>query len=600
MDDNSAVSKVRSIDVKSFVSDFLGFDRIRVIKTCALVVISGLLEGFGIVLLLPMIEAIGGSASTTGGTGAGISERIFAAFGSIDRLQRIGLVLGLIAIVMIFRALLVSRREIAIAGLELDYLHETRIGLIKRLAEAPWRSVSRLRHSRITHLLGTDVFRIGQAATGLIQSIVASIMLGIQLGIALWLDPLLTMVAIVLLGISAVMATTLIRAARDLGEMVIGANLTLLNDAGQFLGALKLSMSQNLQGRFVGDFDHTLRAITREEVGFIQRQNLIRQRLTIVAAVAGSATAFIGFGIMEIPPAKVVVILLILSRMSAPAAQLQSQMLSLLRSLPAFHQLRVLETELSDGATAKNDVPAPPMGDIVFDHVGYRHPGTAAGEHSAGLDDLSLTIRKGAMFGIGGPSGSGKTTLADLLVGLYDPDKGSITISGEPVKLTNCDAWRERLAYVSQDAFLKNDTIRANLTMAIDVGEEQIWDALELTGAREIVARLPLGLDTVVGERGTLMSGGERQRIAIARGLLRNPDLLILDEATNAIDIVGEAVLLGRLNALRPALTILTIAHRLETLRWCDTMIILADGKVRASGSFEQLRGQLSEQTANQ
>lgn len=595
MDFFSAVPSMRSVDVKAFVADFLGFDQRRVIKTCGLVVVSGLLEGFGIVLLLPMIEAIGGSASATGAAGAGVSQRIFAAFGSIDRLERIGLVLALIAIVLVFRALLVSRREVAIAGLELDYLHATRIGLIKRLAQAPWRSVSRLRHSRITHLLGTDVFRIGQAATGLIQSIVASIMLAIQLGIAMWLDPLLTFVAIGLLGISALMATTLIRAARDLGEMVIGANLTLLNDAGQFLGALKLSMSQNLQSRFVQDFDFTLRAITREEVGFVRRQNLIRQRLTIVAAVAGSTTAFIGFGIMEIPPAKVVVILLILSRMSSPAAQLQSQLLSLLRSLPAFHQLRLLETELAEGANTTTDMPAPPMGDIVFDHVGYRHPGTGAGEHSAGLADLSLTIKKGAMFGIGGPSGSGKTTLADLLVGLYDPDTGSITISGEPVKLTRCDAWRERLAYVSQDAFLKNDTIRANLTMALDIDEDHIWSALELTGARDIVARLPQGLDTVVGERGTLMSGGERQRIAIARGLLRNPDLLILDEATNAIDIVGEAILLGRLNALRPALTILTIAHRLETLRWCDTMIILADGKVSASGSFEDLRGQLSE-----
>ena len=234
-------------------------------------------------------------------------------------------------------------------------------------------------------------------------------------------------------------------------------------------------------------------------------------------------------------------------------------------------------------------------GDIEFRDVSYRHRRADAEEaDSGGVRNVSLRIPAGGCIGLAGGSGAGKTTLADLLVGLLRPQAGEIRIAGLPVDVASSPHWREMLAYVSQDPFLHNDTIRHNLLWANpEASEAEIHEAIQVAGADAIVDRLPLGLNTVVGERGSLISGGERQRFAIARALLRKPRLLILDEATNAIDIDGERQLLGRLNALRPGLTLLLVAHRLETLSACDEIVVLEHGTVTAVGSFSEVVGHL-------
>jgi len=141
--------------------------------------------------------------------------------------------------------------------------------------------------------------------------------------------------------------------------------------------------------------------------------------------------------------------------------------------------------------------------------------------------------------------------------------------------------WRERVSYVSQDPFLFHDTIRRNLAWARpQASEAEMWAALALAGADALVRRMEQGLDTVVGERGALVSGGERQRIALARAVLRRPRLLVLDEATSAIDVAGERGILARLRALKPRPTIVVIAHRAESLGGCDRVVRLQDGRV--------------------
>ncbi len=185
------------------------------------------------------------------------------------------------------------------------------------------------------------------------------------------------------------------------------------------------------------------------------------------------------------------------------------------------------------------------------------------------MHSFSLTIRQGEFLGVTGPSGACKTTFADLLVGLYPPQAGTIAVAGRPLDETLLPAWRNGLSYVSQDPFLFHDSIRRNLCWANpDASEAEMWQALAAAGADTLVRRMPQGLDTIVGERGTLVSGGERQRLALARALLRRPSLLVLDEATSAIDTQGEAEIFAGLAA--NAATVVLIAHRTENLSACD------------------------------
>ena len=188
---------------------------------------------------------------------------------------------------------------------------------------------------------------------------------------------------------------------------------------------------------------------------------------------------------------------------------------------------------------------APAVRDVSFSYP-PRDDGQA---HTSVLRHLEFRLDPGQFVGVGGASGAGKTSFADL-IGLFAPDHGQITVGGIPLAGALLPAWRNQLSYVSQDPFLFHDTIRRNLSWAAPGATPREMTVLALTGADQIVARMPEGLDTVVGERGVLMSGGERQRIALSRALLRRPRLLVLDEATNALDIAGERLILNRLAQL--------------------------------------------------
>jgi ATP-binding cassette subfamily C protein len=262
--------------------------------------------------------------------------------------------------------------------------------------------------------------------------------------------------------------------------------------------------------------------------------------------------------------------------------QIQSAAQYVAHALPAYLKIKALQAELApvqEPRAGTAVVTERLAGAVEFRGVSYSHGPRGSG-NPAGLSDMSFRIEPGSFVGLVGPSGAGKTTCADLLVGLYPPQSGSIVVGdGQPLRGTTLAAWRESLGYVSQDPFLFHDTIRRNLLWARhQASEADLWAALELAGAGELVRRL--GLDTVVGERGTLVSGGERQRLALARALLRRPGLLVLDEATNAIDQDGEGEILRRIAALPNRPTIVMIAHRASSLAFCDRLIALEGGRL--------------------
>lgn len=202
---------------------------------------------------------------------------------------------------------------------------------------------------------------------------------------------------------------------------------------------------------------------------------------------------------------------------------------------------------------------------------------------SAGIERLNLTIAPGTFLGVSGPTGAGKTTFADLLIGLLEPDSGEIAIGGVPLRGAATIKWRDHVSYVVQDPYLFRDTIRRNLLWANPrASDAEIWDALAIAGIDGFVTGLPMGLDTVLGERGTLISGGERQRLCLARAMLRRPFLFVLDEATSAIDVPAEKRIIKAMLDLKPRPTIVMIAHRDQSLAYCDRMLRLQNGRAIA------------------
>jgi ATP-binding cassette subfamily C protein len=218
--------------------------------------------------------------------------------------------------------------------------------------------------------------------------------------------------------------------------------------------------------------------------------------------------------------------------------------------------------------------------------VTYRYPGA----RGPALRGVSLTIPAGRVTALVGTSGAGKSTIADVVLLLLTPERGTLVVDDAAVGEAMRDAWRASVGYVPQETHLFHDTVRENVRwVAPEADDAAVLHAMHLAGADALLARLPLGLDTRIGDRGTLLSGGERQRIALARALIRRPRLLVLDEATSALDPESERAIRQTIADLTPAVTVLTITHRLTSARHAHHVVVLEEGAVVAEGPWETL-----------
>jgi len=212
------------------------------------------------------------------------------------------------------------------------------------------------------------------------------------------------------------------------------------------------------------------------------------------------------------------------------------------------------------------------------------------GNRELTLNNVSLNVRKGEKVAIVGESGSGKTTLAKLLLRFYRPERGSVMLDGKDIGDFDLTALRQGVAYVDQNTFLFSDTIRNNLKLGNEQAtDEEIEAACAISCADEFIRRLPLGYDTPLDENGMNLSGGQRQRLAIARAVLKKPQLLILDEATSNLDTITEASIKNTIFDFGQDMACIIIAHRLTTIKNCDRIYVMEQGEIVESGSHEQL-----------
>ena len=225
---------------------------------------------------------------------------------------------------------------------------------------------------------------------------------------------------------------------------------------------------------------------------------------------------------------------------------------------------------------------------IRLNGVSFTYPGAS----TPSLDGVDLTIPRGTVHGLVGGTGSGKTTLVDLILGLLVPQKGALLVDGEEVAGPRVPGWRRHVGYVPQEIFLTDESVSSNVAFGLPterIDHERVEWASKVAQLDEFVDTLPEGFDTVIGEAGVRLSGGQRQRIGIARALYRDPDVLILDEGTSALDGVTEAKVIRAIQALKPRKTIIWIAHRFASIRGCDEIHVLERGKIIAHGRFEEL-----------
>jgi ATP-binding cassette, subfamily C, bacterial CydCD len=367
------------------------------------------------------------------------------------------------------------------------------------------------------------------------------------------------------------------------------------------LGAMSAYVTETIQGladlvafqavgrrrdgfmRAVGDYQETRLALLAD----LTSQ---QAKLEIATGLGGLAVAVTGAWLVaDHQLAATTLPLLILLALASflpisEIAQVSRQLADTIASTRRFHAVHEEVPAVMDGPKRP---PAPVGGSAMrFEGVRFAYPGARL----PALDGITLAIPAGATVAIVGPSGAGKTTLANLLLRFWDPEAGHILIDGVDLRDFELDHLRRRISLVSQDTYLFNDTLRANVALARpDADEAAIRHALDQAALADFVASLPDGLDTKVGERGVQLSGGQRQRVAIARAFLKNAPTLILDEATSHLDAVSEAQVRNALDALMRDRTTIVIAHRLSTVRNADLLAVLDRGRLAELGSHAEL-----------
>lgn len=423
------------------------------------------------------------------------------------------------------------------------------------------------------------------------QIVINVLLCGVYLAVLLTLSPWLLLAAIGLGGLMALVQKRLLPRLRAGAEELSGIeaaiavritedlqNLRLLHSSGQ-----RLEAERRLRQR-MGELERSLRRRTR-------LMNVISPFgafLPVLAIAVMGALSLLVFGSRTsgVLPS-LVTFVLALQRLNMRFSTLAGMLNQLADNSGRIQRLNAILSD--EGKTFAREGGVPFAGlrtGIALDHVGLRY---APGEPLA-LADVSFTIPRGSTVALVGSSGAGKSTIADLLVGLYQPSEGKLLIDGVDLASLDLLSWQQRIGVVSQDTSLFNLSLAENIAFGCPwATETEIREAAHRAHAAEFIERLPEGYATVVGERGFRLSGGQRQRIALARAILRRPDLLILDEATSALDSENEHLVQQAIAELDHSITRLVIAHRLGTVRQADHIVVMDGGRVVEQGSHEQL-----------
>jgi ATP-binding cassette subfamily B protein len=486
-----------------------------------------------------------------------------------------------------------------------------RTRLYEHIQQMPLAFFSRTQTGALVNRLLTDATGVRTAFTDFLSNVVGNAVAVLLILLAmLILSWQITVAALILIPLFVLPARhwgqriqTATREAYDLGAQMSSVMVERFNIAGALLTKLFGGAAQDARA-----FDERARELAKVGIKAALYGRMFATQLILIASFA-SALAYGWGGVLvahhELKLGTLVALTSLLFRLYGPLAGLANVQLNVMTALVSFE--RVFEIlDLVPILREKPDpvpIPAGPLR-VRFEHVSFRYP-SAADVSLASLEsiaipekkapetvlhDIDFEVEPGQLVALVGLSGAGKTTITQLISRLYDVQAGAVRLNGVDVRDATLESLRGRIGVVTQEAHLFHESIRANLSYAKpQASEEQIWAALEGAQILSLVKSLPEGLDTIVGDRGYRFSGGEKQRFAIARLLLKSPDLVILDEATAHLDSCSEATVQQTLEQALRGRTAIVIAHRLSTVLEADQVLVVDNGRIVQRGTHDQL-----------
>ena len=583
-------------DLSVLVRHLLSFTGWRAVLQIVLMIVAALSEGLGLLLLVPLMAIVGLAP------GQFYDSKVIVAVN--DAVGRLGLSLDLNLVVVVFIVLVVVRQVIVygstrfIEDTRINYVAAIRKELFEALGATRWRNLNGSQIVQFGQVLLMDCWRVGDAAQSLFRIFSGVILLIANVAVAMLLSPVLALVLLVSISILTLLFSNRFGAVQVQGTRITSVQNEVYRVVENYVDNLLVEKMAGAESRMQNEFASTVDALSAEYRGFIREAAATRMALQLTGAIGVGVFLLVAVNVFGSAGPELLLLIFITARLIPHISSLNQYTHRLLHNLPAFaHAREALERCRQHPDVGSTLVTLKtPQRSIELRNVTVLAPDDSA---KILVDDVTLVVGVGEVVAVVGPSGAGKSTLADALAGLLRPDNGSIFLDGKSVREDQLPAWRKKVGYVPQSAVLLRATVRQNLTwlLADTPAAEEMERAMRCAEVTDIVAGMPDGLETRVDRREGTLSGGERQRIAIARELLRRPKLLILDEATNALDVDREARVLRNLQRFYPTMTVVFITHRPTTIALAGRVAHMNHGRVTSSAPVERKKADHSQMT---
>jgi subfamily B ATP-binding cassette protein MsbA len=552
--------------------------------------LAAFFEGSTLGILTIALETLAGESGTDMAASLGTLGIIADNLrGSLGRDGLFLLLVGLAVISQLLHSGLRFGSGVATAHLRACFERDVRGRLFRQFMTMSYAQVSRYKIGDLTSYFEQAQY-VGVLVENLSGFLNSLLITGVYIGALLWLSWPMTLVALLALLLLSSFLQRIIQRVRQIAREFAEATVARNERTIEFLLGLHLIRTFAREGYAIETVDALLRdSAATQRQGQIWRATLspLIESLTVIGMAVLLVSSYLLLDNVASALPRLLTFLFVLYRLMPRARNINTALAGFGYAWPFIDRLTgILRTDDKE-YMVHDGRPFPGLRQAIeFRNASLRY---IEGEQRA-VKDLSFTIPRSSMVALVGESGAGKSTVANLLLRLYDPTAGQIAVDGVDLRELDLRAWRDHIGLVSQDTFIFNASITDNIAFGkLDATEGEIIAAAQAANAHEFIVRLARGYDTVVGDRGYRLSGGQRQRIAIARAILRDPEILVLDEATSDLDSQSERLIQEALDNLRSERTVLAIAHRLSTIAMADQILVLEQGRLVEQGTHEEL-----------
>jgi subfamily B ATP-binding cassette protein MsbA len=549
-------------------------------------VLAALLEGVGLGFIVPIVEII--QAQDPGAEVDGVMAAFVSVYQYIGIPFTLGFVVIGVSLVLTVRWTLTFIVRWLRSALVVDYTREIQIKAFDNALDAQIEYFDREGSDDILNAIVTQ----SEYASRVIQLVVNFIEQGflalMYLTIAFVLAPLLTIFAIVFLGSFTVLFRYIVEPGYKLGDKVADANERIQEAAQAGTQGIRDTKLFGLKNELFDDFLNAVNQFATSSIKQKRNQQGIQNFYNLLTAISVFLLIYIAIAVENMSLSALGVFLFAIFRLGPKASSLNTTLYKIENQLPHLVRTHRFIDELKENNEPTDGTEPVPeeIQRVEFDHIRFSYQGQ--GEDA--LAGISFEFKKGEFIGFVGQSGAGKSTLVSMLTRMYEPDSGDIRANGRSIHKMAIDEWRSKVAVVRQNPFIFNDTLRYNLTIGNrDVSDNELDRICQITKVDEFFEELPNGYGTQLGDDGVRLSGGQRQRVALARALLKDADVLVLDEATSDLDSNLEKQVQEGIEAMDRDYAIVGIAHRLSTVKNAERIYTVDTGEIIESGSHQEL-----------